>query len=66
MHTGDYMLVGSTFPLSLIRRAVVITPEEVGTIRNLLQYKPIMSFWGHKNTISVANKLLGVDVAPLT
>lgn len=58
------VLLGSTFPLSLVRRPVQIEPRGVEELRGLLQTHPCASFWGHANTLAAAAALLGVDVRP--
>ena len=60
------ILLGSTFPLMLIRRRVVIEPVAVDTLRRQLVMRQVVSFWGHANTVAVANALLGIEVAPET
>lgn len=61
------ILIGSTFPLALIRRPVKIRPallrELKAAIRNA---DSVASFWGHGNTIAAANEILGIDVTPRT
>jgi hypothetical protein len=64
MQEENQTLIGSTFPLSLIRRPVVITPEPIETLKAILQQNRIASFWGHQNTVQVANQFLGVEVNP--
>jgi len=59
-------LIGSTFPLTLIRRQITISPESLQELKSQLQYRPFSSFWGHQNTIRAAGALLGVDITPLT
>lgn len=60
------ILIGSTFPLSLVRRRVVIEPLEQERVRLELQCRPFASFWGHVNTLAAANSMLGADVTPRT
>jgi len=64
--TNGPVLVGNTFSVSLIRRQVRICPAELETLKGLLAVRPVRSFWGHANTVQVANALLGVDVTPRT
>ena len=54
------ILIGNSFPLSLIRRKVIIEPAEFA-----LDGKKIISFWGHDNTIKAASKFIGHDLSPL-
>ena len=64
--TDVSVLIGNTFSLSLIRRAVRIRPMGLETLRGALATRPVRSFWGHPNTVHVANALLGIDVTPHT
>jgi hypothetical protein len=57
-------LIGSTFSLTLIRRYVEIEPTPFEKLQKKLLSENYESFWGHANTIYVANKLLGIDVTP--
>lgn len=58
------ILIGSTFPLTLIRRRVVIEPVALAGLRQVLSHQPPASYWGHKNTLAIASQILGVDIAP--
>jgi hypothetical protein len=58
------ILIGSAFPLTLIRRRVVITPCSLETVRDELRARPFVSFWGHDNTLVAAHSLLGIDLKP--
>ena len=60
------ILIGSTFPLSLVRRRVVIEPQPIEALRQELKSRPFASFWGHRNTLAAAGALLGADLAPET
>jgi hypothetical protein len=61
------LLIGSTFPLSLIRRKVSITPESLTLLKTAISSTDIIcSFWGHQNTLNAVNALLGTDLTPLT
>ena len=64
MRARHPILLGSTYPLTLIRRKVTIEPAELESLRHALKEQPFASFWGHPNTLPVANALLGVDVTP--
>ena len=59
------ILIGNTYPTALIRRRVVVTPISLKEAKRLLK-DGFKSFWGHSNTIQVANKQLGIDVTPKT
>jgi hypothetical protein len=58
------ILLGSTFPLSLIRRAVRITPVPLEELQRRLQTEGFVSFWGHDNTRSAVQAILGIDPKP--
>lgn len=58
------ILVGNSFPLSLIRRRVVVEPCDIDALRRLLPGNEVVSFWGHRNTLAAAGRCLGVDLAP--
>ena len=65
------ILIGNTFPLSLIRREVVINPIDLDWFKSWLKHAhcrdhQVASFWGHQNTLKVASDLLGVDLTPKT
>lgn len=58
------ILIGNTFPLSLIRRAANITPASLEELRRLASTEGFLSFWGHGNTRKAAIDILGFDPAP--
>ena len=61
------VLIGNTFPLVLVRRKTIIAPYPLGELKARLAavgVERIISFWGHKDTLPVANATLGVDVTP--
>lgn len=58
------ILLGNSFPLSLIRRPVSIKPFSAEELRRLLKGTALHSFWGHDNTLRVASQWLGVDLTP--
>jgi hypothetical protein len=57
-------LIGNAFPLSLVRRKVVITPEREETLRTLLGVSRPASFWGHAITLQAASARVGADLTP--
>ena len=61
---GKKILIGNSFPLSLIRRRVVMVPCPLETLLTELKGNKIVSFWGHRNTLAAANRLLGYDLTP--
>ena len=60
------ILIGNSFPLSLIRRSVHIVPVGRDELLAAIKGRQIASFWGHANTLAAANGWLGVDVTPKT
>ncbi len=58
------ILIGNSFPLSLIRRTVKIEPYSITDLRNMLPCNTIYSYWGHNNTLSAINTMLGFDLTP--
>jgi len=61
------LLVGNTFPASLITVPVTITPITMDDVIYAMgNSERLLSFWGHTNTISIVNKLTGYDVTPST
>jgi hypothetical protein len=59
-------LIGNAFPMTLVRRAVAITPIDVGDLRDSLTDAKIVSFWGHDNSLVAASKFVGRDLTPKT
>jgi hypothetical protein len=59
------LLIGNSFPLSLIRRRVTIEPVPLETLREaIVSAGGVLSFWGHVNTLAVAEAALGHSVEP--
>lgn len=59
-------LIGNTFPMSLVRRQVRITPCELDFFKEFVGNGPVCSFWGHRNTLRAANAFTGLDLTPKT
>lgn len=59
-------ITGNTYPMSLIRRAVRITPVTMDYYRERLSKGNWESFWGHANTLEVAKTECGYDLTPKT
>ena len=55
------ILLGNSFPLSLIRRAVRIDQRTVAELRQAVGERGCVSFWGHGNTLEAAKTILGFD-----
>ena len=64
MPKTETYLLSNTFPLSLIRRRVTIKPVPLEWVQEIAQSGHFESCWGHSNTLSVVNKLLGADITP--
>lgn len=60
------ILIGNTFPLTLARRKIIITPEPLTALQPAASGKRIASFWGHTNTLRSASKATGLDLTPQT
>lgn len=59
------ILVGNSFPLSLVRRPVRIKPRTQAEWRQtLVQATGVQSYWGHSNTLALASAWAGVDLTP--
>lgn len=58
------ILVGSTFPLSLVRRPVRIAPNTLGEFRKACDSSRVCSFWGHGGTLALASELAGHNLTP--
>ena len=58
------ILVGNSFPLSLIKRKVVIIPQNIEEFKKVLYNNNVFSFWGHKNSLVTANNITGADLTP--
>lgn len=39
-------------------------PYDLGLLREALSMRPVRSFWGHRDTVQAASRLLGVRVDP--
>ena len=60
----EKILVGNSFPLSLIRRDVKIEMYDIGEFCQKAQFAEIISFWGHRNTLTAVKNALGIDLTP--
>lgn len=60
------VLLGNTFPLTLVRRECRIQPIKLEQAKAMLVAEGFRSFWGHANTLEAANLQLGFDVAPVS
>jgi hypothetical protein len=62
--SNSAVLLGNGFPLSLVRRRVVLGSAQPGALRTALHARGWKSFWGHANTLAAAGDWPGVDVTP--
>ena len=61
------ILIGNSFPFSLIRRRVEIEPVSLDVLtRHLSGGEEVVSFWGHANTLAAAEALTGCSLKPET
>ena len=60
------ILLGNSFPLTLIRRPARIEPRPLDELRQAVAAHGCVSFWGHANSLAAASELLGFDPAPAT
>lgn len=59
------VLIGNSFPLSLVRRhRVEIEEIGVGALRRVLAESEPVSYWGHENSRSAAEKVVAVSLRP--
>lgn len=57
-----HLLLGNSFPLSLIRHPVRIEPRSVEDLKLELRGAEIHSFWGHANTRELASDMIGMSL----
>lgn len=63
------LLIGNSFPLTLIRRPVRIEPVAMEVfLHSVRSVGPaaITSFWGHANSLPLVRDQLGLDLTPRT
>lgn len=59
------ILLGNSFPMSLIRRCVTIQPASLEELRARIRSgEPVHSFWGHANTLTHAEAITGCPLKP--
>ena len=65
MNDKKKMLVGNSFPLSLVRGGEVrMTCPSLCELQKLVRDSEVVSYWGHENTRSVAEAVLGASLKP--
>ncbi len=65
-HKKKPILIGNSYPLSLVRCEVTIRPETRARLKETMGKRVIHSFWGHANTLAAATAFAGVDLTPAT
>ena len=64
---NDPVLIGNSFPFALLRRDANVRTFFLDDIRTTLGGAEVVSFWGHENTRTVAESVLGgVSLRPAT
>jgi len=59
------VLLGNTFPSTLIRVPVAVLPRTIENLKFALEGADVVySFWGHQNTLAAASSIAGVDLTP--
>lgn len=58
------IILCNTFPLSFIRRRVIIEPCTMMELREAVARQGMLSFWGVAETLSAAKTMLGFDPSP--
>ena len=60
----ESMLIGNTFPLTLMRRRLMVDVVPLEELRRAAAGKRVVSFWGHANTLRAASAAVGFDLSP--
>ncbi|WP_372846821.1 hypothetical protein [Pontiella sp.] len=60
------ILIGNSFPLSLIRRPVRIDPQTVEALHRAAAGCHVRSFWGHGNTRALAEAFIDLSLKTQT
>ena len=58
----ESMLIGNTFPLTLMRRRLMVDVVPLEELRRAAAGKRVVSFWGHANTLRAASAAVGFDL----
>lgn len=58
------IILCNTFPLSFIRRSVMMEPRSPVQLREAVARQGLISFWGTPETLSAAKAMLGFDPSP--
>ncbi len=58
------MLIGNSFPFTLIRREVNVVPVSLEEVCAQRAVSEVYSYWGHEGTVGIASDWLGVSLKP--
>lgn len=59
------LLIGNSFPFSLVRsKRLTVESLPLYALRSALSGVEVVSFWGHENTRTAAESVLGVSLRP--
>lgn len=62
--TDVRILVGNAFPFSLVRcNRLIVEQKPISELKDALASAAVASFWGHENTRTAAESVLGVSLA---
>lgn len=64
MQNQPSVLIGNTFPLSLIRRPVRMAPVDIPDLQQAAKGRTLVSFRGHANTVRLAEAVTGLSLKP--
>jgi hypothetical protein len=63
----EHILIGNSFPMSLVRRAISVETVPLAALRAALHSGAVVhSYWGHENTRHAAELVLDADLCPHT
>ena len=58
------VLIGNSFPFSLVRcERLIVEQKPISELKDALASAAVASFWGHENTRTAAESVLGVSLA---
>jgi hypothetical protein len=66
MKNNASILIGNSFPLSLIRRPVRIEPQTFEDLHRAAGGNRVLSFWGHENSRPLAEAFIDFSLKPHT
>ena len=62
--TDGRILVGNAFPFSLVRcNRLIVEQKPISELKDALASAAVASFWGHENTRTAAESVLGISLA---